>query len=102
MTRPLPGYVRIEHRLSLTHELLVRHPPEYIHKLIAAACGQMLEDAVLSGTMDITYPIYLDALQLHDDYQFMANLEEIKVRLDYKERAPERTQIDSGRRQLNG
>lgn len=92
----MPGYVRVHRKLVVTNELLRRMPKSESRKHLADTTGQLLSEALQTGTVDTTFPIFIDSARHEDLSDFSIDAQELKITLDYKERAIERDEITAG------
>jgi len=86
----------------MTNALIAGVPRKGIQELIASGCGQMLTDALLTGKMDTTAPIFIDAAQLNTSSQYNQDIQEIRIRLDYKERRDYDALVKAARERYQG
>lgn len=97
MREPLPGYVRIQRVIGFDDIELMRIPPGEVQRFVADVTGQLLTEALLTGQVDTTMPIYVDgARRSRVPWDFQDSIE-MKVRLDYFQRQPPRPMPDEGR-----
>lgn len=75
----------------------MRIPPGEVQRFVADVTGQLLTEALLTGQVDTTMPIYVDgARRSRVPWDFQDSIE-MKVRLDYFQRQPSRPMPDEGR-----
>lgn len=94
--RLLPGYRRVEQSIGFADEFI--HQPgagDIIRDHIASATGNLLTEALRSGDVDTTMPIYVDGKQRMDFEDFLRNNRVVKVSLDYAQRQQQRQSITS-------
>jgi hypothetical protein len=100
--KPLPGYKRMQQRISFDEWWLLKYK-DGAREMIARATGDMLATALLTEGVDTTKPIFIDGAQrVGSETFFFDGLTEVKLELHFVPRPPDHPKLEHPRRALDG
>ncbi len=90
----------MQKRIAVTSEFARALPVDFFRKQMARETGDLLTEAMLTGSVDTTMPIYIDGAQRSDAEFAKMDLHEVKLSLDYFPREASRQQLEAARRAI--